>query len=157
MVREFHYEIYDNLEALKTDDKKLVKAAIETTSDAYAPYSKFKVGASIRLDNGSIVIGHNQENAVYPLGLCAERVALFSAGSQYPNETITAIAVATEKKIAPTDIPPFPCGSCRQTLIEFESKQQQPIKLLVTGTNERVFVFKSVQSILPFAFNDLFL
>ena len=157
MIGEFHYEIYENLEALKVEDKKLVKAAIKTTSDAYAPYSRFKVGASVLLKDGTIVTGQNQENAVYPLGLCAERVALFSAGSQYPKEPITAMAITTEKQLKPNEIPPFPCGSCRQSIVEFETRFKNPIKLYVTGSNGRIYVFDSVKTILPFAFDSEYL
>jgi cytidine deaminase len=157
MVGEFQYEIYERIEELEGAEKKLVEAAINTTSQAYAPYSGFKVGASVLLKNGTLVTGQNQENAVYPLGLCAERVALFSAGSQHPTETIVAMAITTEKQLEANEIPPFPCGSCRQSIVEFESRFKHPIKLFVTGTNGRIFVFDSVKTILPFAFNSDFL
>lgn len=157
MVEEFQYCVYESIEELEDKEKKLVKAATKTTSKAYAPYSGFKVGASVLLKDGTIVTGHNQENAVYPLGLCAERVALFSAGSQYPEEAITAMAITTEKELEPNQIPPFPCGSCRQSIVEFESRFKHPIKLYVTGTNGRIFVFDSVKTILPFTFDSQYL
>lgn len=157
MVAEFQYHVYDRIEELEDVEKELVKSAIATTSHAYAPYSGFKVGASVRLKDGTVVTGQNQENAVYPLGLCAERVALFTAGSQHPKEPIVAMAITTEKKLQPNEIPPFPCGSCRQSIVEFETRFKHPIKLYVTGTNGRVYVFDSVKTILPFAFDSEYL
>lgn len=135
-----------------TEYIRLCAKSQEAIVNANAFYSKFKVGAALLLDDNSIVIGNNQENAVYPLGLCAERVALFSAASQYPSHRILALAVATEKVIGPEDLPAFPCGSCRQVIHEYEQKQKFQIPLFVVGSDNTVCIIESVKSILPFAF-----
>jgi len=128
--------------------------SMQAITDAYAPYSQYKVGAAVLLDSGMIISGSNQENAVYPLGLCAERVALFSASSQYPDESIKAIAVATTKPLREGDLAPFPCGSCRQVLIEIELRQKSSIVIYVVGSDYSVCVVQSVLDILPFAFDS---
>ena len=123
-------------------------------SDAYAKYSNFKVGAAVLLDDGRIIKGSNQENAVFPLGLCAERVAIFSVASQAPETTIKALAVATEKKLSDGELPPFPCGSCRQVILETEYRQKENIQLFIVGSDSSVCVVSSVKELLPFAFSE---
>ncbi len=125
-------------------------SARKAVDHAYAPYSRYKVGAAILLDNGQIVQGNNQENAVYPLGLCAERVALFSAGTNFPEAKplVLAITIASQNK------PGFPCGSCRQAMVEFESRFDQKIKLLIDSKDDQVIVIDSVRDILPFSFDE---
>lgn len=129
----------------------LCDAARSAASHAYAPYSNFQVGAAVLLNNGAIVTGCNQENAAYPSGLCAERVALFSAGAQYPDEAVTALALAAcsggKMKGAIS-----PCGACCQVLVEAEMRARKPIQILLCGA-EQVRVLDSVSSLLPFSFS----
>ncbi|MGZ4091056.1 MAG: cytidine deaminase, partial [Bacteroidia bacterium] len=114
--------VYDSIEDLDNSDKELLERAKEATLSAYAPYSNFYVGAAVLLENGSIVTGTNQENAAYPSGLCAERVAVFSASSLYPNTKIKAIAVSARTKNKKLIMPLSPCGACRQSMCEYEVK-----------------------------------
>jgi len=130
----------------------LCSESIEALSHAYAPYSDYQVGAALRLENGSIIQGSNQENAVYPLGLCAERVALFNASSLHPGITIKSLAVTTKKELDEDELPPFPCGSCRQVILEIEQKQHSPIKLYMVGSNNSVCIVEGISNLLPFSF-----
>ena len=136
------------------NEKSLCWAASEAINHAYAPYSNYKVGSAALLENGKIVIGSNQENAVYPLGLCAERVAIFSSSSQFPNVPIKAIAVKTNNKLSNGELPGFPCGSCRQSMIEMEQRFDTDIKLFVLGSDEKVYILNSAKDLMPFAFNQ---
>src|SRR4028119_1375419 len=126
---EFVYDVYDSIEELNTEDASLLKKARETTSLAYAPYSKFSVAAAARLSNGEIVTGTNQKNASYPVGLCAERVLLSSVSSLHPQVPVEAVAVSYNSDIAASDHPIAPCGICRQSLHEYESRLNHPIRL----------------------------
>ena len=128
----------------------LIKAAHEALSSAYAPYSQFQVGAALLLEDGSIVKGSNQENAAYPSGLCAERVAFFSAGSQHPGKKIMAAAVTTSY---PMEHPISPCGACRQVMAEYELKQQTSIKLLLCSHDGSVMVVNNSRDLLPLYFS----
>ncbi|MGM9759407.1 MAG: cytidine deaminase [Parabacteroides sp.] len=137
---------------LTSADKNLMEAALEAARHSYAPYSRFHVGAALLLDNGEIVCGGNQENAAYPSGLCAERTALFYAGSRYPEQTILTMALIAE---AEGEIRPSisPCGACRQVLLESEMRNGHPIRILLCG-RERVLEIPSAQSLLPLSFSD---
>lgn len=139
------YEKADNLIDLSARQKELVEAAVRARESAYAPYSKFKVGASVRLANGKIISASNQENAAYPSGLCAERVAIFYAISQNPGEKIISIAVCGGETIA------GPCGACRQVIAEFVSGQENP-ELLLHALGSETLIIKGLDAILPFAF-----
>ena len=130
---------------------ELCKKSVEARYSAYAPYSRFNVGCSILLDNDKLVTGSNQENAVYPLGLCAERVALFAACHSYPNQKILKLAVSTP---AQHTKPAFPCGSCRQAILEQELKQKNGIKVFVVTGDNHVFVAGSLSDLMPFPFSD---
>ncbi len=132
--------------------RELCEASKEAIKMANARYSNYPVGAAILLENGLIIKGNNQENAVYPLSLCAERVTLFSVSSNHPGLNIRALAVATEKEISGDRLPPFPCGSCRQVLLETEFRQDQNITLLVVGSNHSVCIIEKISDLLPFAF-----
>lgn len=147
-----YYEVIDKRDNLEKEDLSLVNQAINASSKAYAPYSDFKVGAAILLENGNSIIGSNQENAAYPSGLCAERVAAFSAGSEYPTEKIKKIAIAARKENGAVS-PVTPCGACRQVLLEYEIKQNQSIEVLLTGIDGSILVFKSINDLLPVGFN----
>ena len=147
------FEQYENIEDLTAEDRNLLKAAITATESAYAPYSDFKVGAAVLLANGIIVNGSNQENAAYPSGLCAERVALFSAGAQYPGIKIKSIAVAAFKNPETEPRPASPCGACRQVMAEYEQLHKQNIRFIMVDTNKKIIVAENVKSLLPFLFS----
>ncbi len=141
------------LDELSPQDQELVQAAIKATHNAYANYSRFYVGAALRLENGKIVIGANQENAAFPSGLCAERTAVFAAQANYPDSPIETLAIAgrNEKGVLPNPI--TPCGACRQVILEIEDRYKKPIKILLYGT-QKIYCIKSVKDLLPLSFVD---
>ena len=141
------------LEELADDDRQLVEKAIGATQNSYAPYSNFHVGACLRLAGGREVIGANQENAAFPSGLCAERSAVFAAQSMFPEEAITALAIAARNENGLTAQPVSPCGACRQVILEMEDRYKQDVRILLYGT-EGVYVIPSVKSLLPLHFVD---
>lgn len=153
MDKEFKF-IYKNLplESLDDNDMLLFEKAVSGMDNAYAPYSNFKVGASVKLENGEIVVGNNQENIAYPSGLCAERVALFYVGANYPNETIETICIVAKGDLIPVDSVLAPCGSCRQVMIESEKRQSKPIRVILVNQNKTVVVIETVKHFLPFIF-----
>ncbi len=153
----FELITYDTLEELSQEEKSLMLTAIETRENAYAPYSNFNVGAALLLENGDVVIGNNQENASYPSGLCAERVAVFHAGAKYPGLTIKSIAISAASKDYTVEKPAAPCGNCRQSISEYEVRQGAPITLLLMGEQGPVYKCHSVGDILPLAFDSSFL
>ncbi|MBA3664727.1 MAG: cytidine deaminase [Bacteroidetes bacterium] len=146
------FTVYDSLEELKEQDKELLLLAKKTSENAYAPYSNFFVGAAVLLENGIIVTGNNQENAAYPSGLCAERVAVFHASSQYPGVKIKTIAVTAKssKQIIRTPVPP--CGGCRQSLSEYEVKFKSPVRVILSGQEGPVYISDSISNLLPLSF-----
>lgn len=150
----FSYEIYDATEELDEADAVLLRMARETTVFAYAPYSGFHVGAVARLANGEIVKGTNQENASYPVGICAERVLLSSASSQYPGTSIKTIAISYHNKNGESNKPVSPCGICRQTLTEYEERQTKNIRLILSGMTGKVIVISTTKSLLPLSFGN---
>lgn len=137
---------------LSESDAELLKRAEDAAEHAYAPYSQFHVGAALMLANGVIVIGTNQENVAYPSGLCAERVALFSASTNYPNEPITAMAVTARSEKLVHEDPLSPCGNCRQVIAEYQNKQKSPIRLIMGGQGDTVWIFEDSSVLLPFGF-----
>ena len=141
------------LEELADDDRQLVEKAIGATQNSYAPYSNFHVGACLRLADGREVIGANQENAAFPSGLCAERSAVFAAQSMFPEEAITALAIAARNENGLTAQSVSPCGACRQVILEMEDRYKQDVRILLYGT-EGVYVIPSVKSLLPLHFVD---
>jgi cytidine deaminase len=149
--------IFDSFSDLTIENQNLMQKAIEVRKDAYAPYSKFKVGAAILLDNNQIVVGSNQENAAYPSGLCAERVAIFYAGAVYPNAKILKMAITAGATESLTSSPIPPCGSCRQSIFEYEFKQDAPIELFFMGETGEVYLSNSIQNLLPLTFDKNFL
>ena len=144
--------VFDNLNELPSDIIELMEQAIEARQKAYAPYSKFYVGAAILLDNGEIIIGSNQENASYPSGLCAERVALFYAGANYPEDPIVKICIVAEGDLMPSGALLSPCGSCRQVMLESEARQNNSIEVLLVQRSGEILILDSVQNLLPFGF-----
>lgn len=148
---------YNSLQDLSEDIQDLMNQAIEVRKNAYAPYSQFKVGAALLLDNGKIVLGSNQENAAYPSGLCAERVAIFHAGSVYPEAKILKMAITAASDTNQTTAPIPPCGSCRQSIAEYEIKQDTPIEIYFMGEIGEVYKSASLKNLLPFMFDKKFL
>ena len=142
------------MDELSAEDRQLVEQAIEATRRSYAPYSHFRVGAAVRLENGEIVIGCNQENVAYPSGLCAERTALFAAGAQYPDVPVRVLAVAargTDGEM--TEEPTGPCGSCRQVIIESETRAKHPIRILLYG-RRCVYIIDGIRQLMPLTFSE---
>jgi cytidine deaminase len=154
-IRQLQIQItvFENENELSKDDLFLLNEARKATQRAYAPYSNFSVGAAIQLKNGEVVLGSNQENAAYPSGLCAERTAIFSASTQFPNEIIETIAIAAKPKEATDFITISPCGSCRQVLSEYENKQEKPIRMIMEGENKSIYVISSIADLLPLRFS----
>jgi cytidine deaminase len=148
----FEYHSFQDSEALPVADLRLLEEAREVTSQAYAPYSNFFVGAAILLANGIIVRGTNQENASFPAGICAERVALSTAASLYPGVPILTIAISYYNPAAGNDAPISPCGICRQSLSEYEGRQEQSIRVILSGQTGKVFVLQTVRHLLPLGF-----
>ncbi|WP_299434405.1 cytidine deaminase [uncultured Maribacter sp.] len=153
----FDISVFSSINELENRDKKLMKRAIEARKNAYSPYSNFTVGAAVLLENGEIVLGNNQENAAYPSGLCAERVAVFYAGANYPGVKIKAIAITATSINYKVDTPVAPCGNCRQAISEYEIKQESPIELFLMGETGKVIKCKAIADILPLAFTSSFL
>ncbi len=154
---ETHLEVFESVSELPSIVKDLMDKAHEARENAYAPYSRFKVGAALRLESGEIVLGNNQENAAFPSGLCAERVAVFHAGATYPNSTITTLAISARslKNEITTPIPP--CGACRQALVEYEVNQKSPIAVYFMGESGKVVKSGSVKDLLPLIFDSSYL
>lgn len=151
------FSVFESVSELPTDIQNLMTQAIEVRKNAYAPYSKFRVGAALLLDNGKIVLGSNQENAAYPSGLCAERVAVFQAGTIYPDAKIVKMAITAASDTNPTKSPIPPCGSCRQSIAEYEIKQETPIEIYFMGEIGVIYKSDSLKNLLPFMFDKNFL
>lgn len=151
---EFNYKVYNSIEELPEELQWLLSEAREITAQAYAPYSNFQVGAIARLANGEVVAGSNQENASFPVGLCAERVLLASASSLFPKIPIETMAISYKSDHVTSDHPISPCGICRQTLQEYESRMSHPVQLILGGMTGPVYVIDSASRLLPLAFTS---
>lgn len=151
------FTVYESAAELPSEIRKLLDQAIAIRKKAYAPYSKFSVGAAILLDNGEVVLGSNQESAAYPSGLCAERVAIFHAGAVYPDSKIVKIVISATSQNNPTTSPTPPCGACRQSISEYEFKQDQPIEIYFSGETGPIYKSDSLKNLLPFTFDKNFL
>ena len=149
---EFEYEVYNDSSELNHEDADLLTRARAVTKHAYAPYSKFFVGAAAKLNNDQIVSGTNQENASYPVGICAERVLLGNAATLYPGVSIDTMAISYDSMEVKSDHPISPCGMCRQALLEYETRTNKPIRLILAGQEGKIFIVKTVSFLLPFAF-----
>lgn len=152
----FPYQEYISVSQLEKQEQKLVRMAEEASFKAYSPYSKFSVGAAVLLENGEIFTGSNQENAAYPTGLCAERVALFYASSQYPDVAVKTLAVAASKNKMILEAPVPPCGSCRQVFIEWEKRFNKPFSVIMAGS-EKIIKVEKAMWLLPFNFQSDYL
>ena len=148
------YEEYGSIEELNAEDRELAAEAVKAMEGSYAPYSHFHVGAAVRMSNGQIVRGANQENAAYPSGLCAERTAMFAASARYPDADMLSIAVAGGKTGLLDHIPATPCGACRQVMAQYQLKSGKPMSILLVSTGQ-VLKFEKVDDILPLIFRSI--
>ncbi|EHQ28205.1 cytidine deaminase [Mucilaginibacter paludis] len=146
------FEEYSKIDDLNSVDKALCLEAIKALDNSHSPYSKFKVGAALRLQSGKIIYGSNQENVAYPSGLCAERVALFHWGANYPNDPIISMAVTAHTNDFQILAPITPCGSCLQVLAEYEKSQAKTIEVLLYCQNGAIWKTTGIQNFLPFLF-----
>ena len=151
-IKSIIYEL-DSIEELSEEDRELLEHAREAANLAYAPYSNFYVGAALLLKNDKILRGNNQENVAYPSGLCAERVAIFAAGAQYPDVPIKAIAITAKSKSFKVNEPVSPCGACRQVMAEYENRYGSDIRLILQGETGKIHIVDSVETLLPMMFN----
>jgi cytidine deaminase len=148
-----HFEIFNTLEDLDSESKYLVHKAKEATQLSYAPYSKFNVGSALILEDGSVIVGANQENAAYPLCMCAERVALYTSATQHPGKRIVKMAVVAHKKNHKELTVATSCGACRQVMLEFEHRQKKAIEVVMLGPDDKWVKCVSASSLLPLDFN----
>jgi cytidine deaminase len=149
----FSFEIYNSINELTAQDASLLNEAIKATEQSYAPYSRFRVAAVAKLINGKIVTGTNQENASFPVGICAERVLLSAASSLYPGVAVETIAVSYNNENGKSDHPISPCGICRQSLQEYEQRMKHPIRLILGGMQGKIFIIPNTSLLLPLAFS----
>ena len=149
-----HYEEYSSPKQMLPEDQELVALALEAQKGSYSPYSRFQVGAALKLEDGTLIKGANQENAAYPAGLCAERTAMFAAGANYPGVAFDTLAIAGSDHGVLCDSPASPCGSCRQVMAEYQKKQGRPFKIILVG-KKRIRKFFSVDDLLPLIFDSL--
>lgn len=151
------FTVYNSLDELPESIQKLMLQAVKAREQAYAPYSKFTVGAAVLLDDNQIILGNNQENAAYPSGLCAERVAIFNAAANFPKANFNAIAISATPINKELANPVAPCGSCRQAISEYEFKQQTDIPIYFMGKIGQIIKANSIKDLLPLAFDKSFL
>ena len=151
------FVIYDDENEIPSKDAELLREAHQAARNSYAPYSQFHVGAAVRLSNGAIVTGNNIENAAYPSGLCAERVAIFRAQAQYPQVPFEAIAITAYSDKTEVNEPIAPCGACRQVMVEIEKIYQRPLRILCQGDTGSIMAFDGIETLMPFIFVDKFL
>ena len=148
----FVYEVYPSIEGLEKSDADLLEQARFITRAAYAPYSRFQVGAAALLANGETLTGSNQENASFPVGLCAERVLISAISSLHPDTVIHTMAISYHNLNGNSGRPISPCGICRQSLLEYESRLKHPIRIILSGMEGEVFIVPSVATLLPLCF-----
>ena len=148
------YDEYSSVEEMSGGDRELCRAAVEALGGAYAPYSHFHVGAAVRLSDGTIVKGANQENAAYPSGLCAERTAMFAAGAGYPGLGMESIAIVARQDGRICSDPAAPCGACRQVMAQYQTKSGKPLSIILVGA-DRILKFERVDDLLPLIFDSI--
>jgi len=147
----FDLEVHQDDSSMSTEDQALLSSARRALDRAYAPYSNFRVAAAVKLSNGEVVEGTNQENAAYPSGLCAERVALFAAKSRYPDSAVESIAIVTHHEELSS--PVAPCGACRQVILEYQTNQISAIRFLLSARKGTVYTLSDARSLLPLHFS----
>lgn len=152
ITKTIDFDLYNGLNEMDPEDQALVAKARQACDTSYSPYSNFRVGAALLLEDGQVVLGSNQENAAYPDGLCAERVAFFASSVLHPGKRILKVAVAASHADSAAFVAATPCGSCRQVMLEYEGKQQNSVSL-ITQWNEQQFIrSSSISDLLPFCF-----
>jgi cytidine deaminase len=153
-IHSITYTLKNDWSELSVIDQDMIVEAFEACENAYAPYSHFKVGASVLLKNGQVVLGSNQENIAYPSGLCAERVALFAVGANYPKESIATIYIVAKGDLLPFEKILAPCGGCRQVMVESEIRQNEPYRVVLVSQNRKTLIFNTAKDLLPFSFGS---
>ena len=148
------YREFGSIEEMNPEDRELAAEAIKAMSGAYAPYSHFHVGAAVRMSNGQIVRGANQENAAFPSGLCAERTAMFAAGARYPDKDMLGIAIAGGVMGRLAKAPVTPCGACRQVMAQYQAKSGKPMSVIMISA-DKILKFDKVDDILPLIFDSI--
>lgn len=148
-----NYSVISSVEDLNQEQLKVIEKSKEAVINAYAPYSNFKVGAAVLLDNGTVILGNNQENVAYPSGLCAERVALFSANAQFPEKKITHLAISSQGDFIDINSILSPCGACRQVMVEVVHRQGESFELLLLNPDGSIYIFSDATDLLPFVFS----
>lgn len=148
------FTVFESSDELSILEQELLQTAIEARDLAYAPYSGFHVGASVLMQNNNIISGNNQENAAYPSGICAERVAIWSAMASFPKEKIKKIVISARSEKTSVDRPVAPCGACRQAIAEYETKQDEDIEILFTGEIGKIVKAYSIKDLLPWMFDN---
>jgi len=151
---KIEYDEFASAQELSAQDRELCRAAVEALDGSYAPYSHFHVGAAVRLSDGTIVKGANQENAAYPSGLCAERTAMFAAGANYPGLDMESIAVVARQDGRICSSPAAPCGACRQVMAQYQTKSGKPMSVILVGA-DRIMKFSRVDDLLPLIFDNI--
>lgn len=152
---EFSYKVYESIDELEEPDRKVLEKAREITREAYAPYSHFHVGAAAIVDGGEMVTGTNQENASFPVGICAERSLLATAANLFPGRAIKTMAISyATTKPGNSDKPISPCGMCRQAILEYQARGRQPMRIILGGQTGSIYVIERAESLLPFAFSS---
>jgi cytidine deaminase len=154
ITHSFDYQVFDSALELAPTDRELLEKAKEAISGSYAPYSHYHVGAAVKLANGIVITGSNQENMAFPAGLCAERVAVFAASSNFPDVPVASIAISALSDEFEVSDPVPPCGMCRQAIVEYEMKFNNKIRIILGGQTGKVFVFQGMGSLLPLAFEE---
>jgi cytidine deaminase len=149
----FEIEEYPSAASLSDQDRSLLEKARSVTEIAYAPYSKFRVGAAARMKNGQVVEGSNQENASYPIGICAERVLMSVAAMLYPEQGIDTMAISYHNQRGASDVPISPCGMCRQAIHEFELRTNNPMRVILSGLEGKVWIISKANDLLPLSFD----
>lgn len=149
---EIVYHELASASELVEKDRALLDRAVEASAKAYAPYSGFFVGAAVRLDNGEVFLGNNQENASYPAGICGERTALFAAKAQYPDVAVDTVCITAKGSAYVEENPVAPCGICRQVFAEYEFKQDKPFRVILASVKGRIMIFEKASDLLPLTF-----
>jgi cytidine deaminase len=153
ITNTFDYQVYNSQAELAADDRELFEKAKEVIHSSYAPYSHYHVGAAVRLANGIIFTGSNQENISFPAGSCAERVAVFAAASAFPNVALVALAISASADSFDVSDPVSPCGICRQAVVEYELKFNTKIRIILGGQRGEVFIIQGMEKLLPLTFH----
>jgi cytidine deaminase len=151
---QFRYTEFDSINDLSQEDKTLLLEAHKATEQAYAPYSEFYVGAALKLEDGTVIHGSNQENMAFPSGLCAERTAFFHAGAMHKGKKIISVAITAKAKNFTVKKPVYPCGACRQSMVEYETAQENPISIIMGGQTGKVIKVENIKSLLPLLFHE---